>query len=332
MLKKWFSFDLFGTKESQVAYRNMISEAKEAGFRFRVYKRDKSSTDLISAKQVEIDSEKVEFQINDEPLIIPFSELREVQTLPKTKIVNLILSPNTWSFLASMIPLFLAALVLGFSEELAPLISKTPDYIEGFGFALAIGAMFYYIYGLTGFVRAQESMRMQAVSAGGIRRVIKRLEEASDEEEYFSRLIQVNLKNIEDYYNLVQKQSDKSYRLTQGGAIAGFGVLVIGIALSFIEGMNQTSTALTIASGTLIEFISAVFFYLYNKTVQQLSNYHDKLIKVQDTMLALRVAQGIKNNEELKNETMKYLTEALTSGLFDKTRSKLTASQEEKDK
>lgn len=336
--KKRFSFDLFGSNNRKATYRNLVTEAKEAGFGFRVFKKNISVIDPIPSNQVEIDTEKIEFLIENAPFSIPLSELTEVQTLPKSKIVNLIVtSGNIWETTAAMLPSFIALLsilIIGSSEKLMTLLPNPSeqDFFEGFGLALALTAGILMISSFMTILRTQENLRMQAVTTGGLRTVIKRLEEASDEEEYFSRLIQVNLRNIEDYYNLVQKQSDKSYRLTQGGAIAGFGVLLIGIVLSFFQGMNQTSTALTIASGTLIEFISAIFFYLYNKTIQQLSEYHDKLIKVQDTMLALRVAQGIKNDESMKNETMRYLTEALTSGLFEKYKSKTTAYQENKDK
>ena len=69
------------------------------------------------------------------------------------------------------------------------------------------------------------------------------------------------------------------------------------------------------ASGIIIEFISAIFFYLYNKTIQQLNIYHDKLIAVQDTTLALKVAQSI-TDVDMKNQTMRYLTRILTNKLI----------------
>ena len=84
--------------------------------------------------------------------------------------------------------------------------------------------------------------------------------------------------------------------------------------MSFLEGLDSAPTALTIASGALIEFISAIFFHIYNRTVRQLNTYHDKLVSVQDTMLALKVAQIVKE-PALKDSTMAYLTRALTSRL-----------------
>ena len=126
---------------------------------------------------------------------------------------------------------------------------------------------------------------------------------------------------MDDYYHLVQIQTSKSYQLTRFGAIVGFLVLLIGIGLSYYTDIqsgsdNLLSTGgLTMASGIIIEFISAIFFYLYNKTIQQLNIYHDKLIAVQDTTLALKVAQSI-TDVDMKNQTMRYLTQILTNKLI----------------
>ena len=127
---------------------------------------------------------------------------------------------------------------------------------------------------------------------------------------------------MEQYYLLVRTQTEKSYGLTQFAAFVGFFTLIAGIILSFFEGLNSPSTIITIASGTLIEFISAVFFYIYNRTVNQLNTYHEKLVNVQDTMLALKVAQIVKD-EKLKDDTMTYLTKALTNRLIDKKEVKM---------
>jgi hypothetical protein len=151
--------------------------------------------------------------------------------------------------------------------------------------------------------------------------LITNLDKSTTEEDYFNKLIAVNLKYMDDYYHLVQIQTSKSYQLTRFGAIVGFLVLLIGIGLSYYTDIksgndNLLSTGgLTMASGIIIEFISAIFFYLYNKTIQQLNIYHDKLIAVQDTTLALKVAQSI-TDVDMKNQTMRYLTRILTNKLI----------------
>lgn len=118
---------------------------------------------------------------------------------------------------------------------------------------------------------------------------------------------------MEQYYQLVRVQTEKSYRLTQGAALVGFVLLVSGIALGFRSGTVDAIAGLMVAVGALVEFISAVMFWIYNKTVTQLNEYHERLVNVQDTMLALKVAQIVKD-DKVKDETMAYLTRALTKG------------------
>jgi hypothetical protein len=45
------------------------------------------------------------------------------------------------------------------------------------------------------------------------------------------------------------------------------------------------------ASGVVVEFISGVFFYLYNRTVRQLKDYHDSLLDVQNILLSFRIVE-----------------------------------------
>lgn len=44
-------------------------------------------------------------------------------------------------------------------------------------------------------------------------------------------------------------------------------------------------------SGIITEFIAAIFFYLYNKTVSSMSKYYNKLVLSYNISIALRVAE-----------------------------------------
>src|SRR6266704_6953816 len=57
---------------------------------------------------------------------------------------------------------------------------------------------------------------------------------------------------------------------------------------------GQTTPAyVTTASGVLGQFISAVFFYLYNSTVLKMSEYHRKLVLTQNIGLALKISDSL---------------------------------------
>lgn len=57
---------------------------------------------------------------------------------------------------------------------------------------------------------------------------------------------------------------------------------------------------ITCASGVITEFISAIFFYLYNKTVTSMSKYHNKLVLSQNISIALKVADTLPDSDKTK--------------------------------
>lgn len=85
--------------------------------------------------------------------------------------------------------------------------------------------------------------------------------------------------------------------------------MAIGIVAMFFG--KTTPAYVTTASGVVTEFIAAVFFYLYNKTVASMSDYHNKLVLSQNVSIALKISesmskeQGEKVKEHIAEELMK---------------------------
>ena len=61
---------------------------------------------------------------------------------------------------------------------------------------------------------------------------------------------------------------------------------------------TQIISYISAGAGTLIEFIAGVFFYLYNKTVSQLKEYHDSLLKVQNILLSFKIVGDIQSETD----------------------------------
>ena len=51
-------------------------------------------------------------------------------------------------------------------------------------------------------------------------------------------------------------------------------------------------------AGVISEFLSATFFYLYNKNLKQLNFFYEKLIKFQDTYWAIALANGLPEDKK----------------------------------
>ena len=67
-------------------------------------------------------------------------------------------------------------------------------------------------------------------------------------------------------------------------------------------------STISAASGIITEFISSIFFYLYNRTVRQLKEYHDSLIAVQNVLLAFKLIHGITDPDKQADATQQMIT------------------------
>ena len=135
------------------------------------------------------------------------------------------------------------------------------------------------------------------------------------EYDFFNKLVKINFKYIDKYYDQTQNQADKSFNLSLIVAFLAFIIIIFGIVL-MIQNKAEAGKIVT-ASGVLSEFISAVFFYLYNKTITKMSEYHQKLVLTQNIGLALKIVETLPDNEKIgaKAELVKNLTDSVNKYL-----------------
>ena len=118
------------------------------------------------------------------------------------------------------------------------------------------------------------------------------------EENFFTKLVQINFKYLDQYYLQTQQQANRSFILSSLAAFAGFSIVVIGITLMF---MGKTSAAyVTTTAGVISECIAALFFYLYNRTILKMSQYHQKLVATQNINLALKISEGMSGEARVR--------------------------------
>jgi small-conductance mechanosensitive channel len=134
---------------------------------------------------------------------------------------------------------------------------------------------------------------------------------------YFDRLVQINLVNLDDYYRLVKVHTNNSFRIATSAGVVGFLLIVFGLIIGFFdkEVGTQGLTYISAGSGVLTEFISGIFFYLYNRTVRQLKSYHDSLLVVQNILLSFKIIEDIKDETEKVKVAGKMLEYLMASGL-----------------
>ena len=142
--------------------------------------------------------------------------------------------------------------------------------------------VFFVLLGSSGFVwsaRLHEDARKAEIT-----RILD-----APEGDYFERLVKINVENLSSYYITVKNHANKSFLTSLAVGVVGFVFIGFGMAES-MRGQNALPVAtLSAVSGVATEFISAVFFYLYNKTVRQMKEYHDSLLTVQNILLSFKL-------------------------------------------
>ena len=127
------------------------------------------------------------------------------------------------------------------------------------------------------------------------------------EEDIFENSLKMSYKYLDQYYLQTKEQAQRGFAVTVGVAIFG-AILIGGGIIAMLFGATNPSYV-TCAAGIITEFISSIFFYLYNKTISSMSKYHNKLVLSQSISIALKVSESL--NEEDKVETKKLIVAEL---------------------
>lgn len=114
--------------------------------------------------------------------------------------------------------------------------------------------------------------------------------------------IQLSLNHINEYYTINKGQAKKSFTLSVFAIVLGLLTIVLGIWLYYftIEPRFEISV-LTTTAGVLVEFIGGAYFYMYNKSTKQLNFFYEKLVMMQDTMLAIKLSEGVQDDRKKLN-------------------------------
>lgn len=100
------------------------------------------------------------------------------------------------------------------------------------------------------------------------------------------------------YHEQRLSQSKWAFRLSFWGSIAGFMLIVISLFLSITVENAQWAG---LASGTIIEAVSALFYTLSNKANEKISEFFVELTKDSNVSRALLLSEEIKD-EKIKDE------------------------------
>ncbi|GAB4260939.1 MAG: hypothetical protein Kow0065_11360 [Methylomicrobium sp.] len=105
------------------------------------------------------------------------------------------------------------------------------------------------------------------------------------------------IQKLQRYYEINLNHARWSFWASLVSVAAGMITLLIGVFMLYTKESLEAGITATVA-GVVSEFISATFFYLYNKNLRQLNFFYEKLIKFQDTYWAMGLVSHLPQEKQ----------------------------------
>jgi hypothetical protein len=125
--------------------------------------------------------------------------------------------------------------------------------------------------------------------------------------------VQLGLNQLEEYYTINKGQARDSFRFSILAVVAGLVTVLGGIWLFYLKKLDAPFAAVSAVTGVMLQFIGGVGFYLYKKSVEQLGHFYDRLVRMQETMLAVALCEQIKDDSRKESLKERMVLELLTA-------------------
>jgi hypothetical protein len=116
-----------------------------------------------------------------------------------------------------------------------------------------------------------------------------------------------NVAELREYYIISKQQANKSFSSALFICFLGFVVFLSGILISYFS--DQNIIVFTTISGSIVEIVSGLFFWLYKNSISQLNIYHERLGTTEKCLTAIQLIE--KMSQEKRDEGYRFLMESI---------------------
>lgn len=102
--------------------------------------------------------------------------------------------------------------------------------------------------------------------------------------------------NLRQFYESAKFQHKISFWSSIAAAAVGFIAILLAFVVFLTSPGSVTESAIIAIAGALSEFVAAAFFYIHNKNIGQVDSCIQKLVKLQDTQLAIDLVDEMPEN------------------------------------
>jgi hypothetical protein len=154
---------------------------------------------------------------------------------------------------------------------------------------------------------------------------VNRLSKAKPED--VQEIVASQIQLMTAYHNVVLEQARRSFLWALIAAGIGLGFFLASVTFLLVLHSANVSI-ITLISGSLIEVISAINFFLYGKTSSQLANFQSRLDVTQRFLLANSICEGL--DDKHKHRSRAELVRII-AGIANTTPKSSPEEEEEKE-
>jgi hypothetical protein len=143
---------------------------------------------------------------------------------------------------------------------------------------------------------------------------------AQDDEAHLVTILQYSQAQLREYYAIGLGQTQRSFTYSIIAMWLGFFILVGGIALYLlpVEQIGlKTPTAginiLVMGSGAIVEFISALFLWVYRQSIKQLTYFYNRQIHAHNVLFCYRISDTMTDPDVPKKTIVEHILQTVWS-------------------
>ena len=118
-------------------------------------------------------------------------------------------------------------------------------------------------------------------------------------------LLKQHVAESKGYYIISKQQAQKSFSSALFVSFLGFILYALGIAINYININPNNIVIYTTIAGSIVEIISALFFWLYKNSIKQLNIYHQRLGATEKYLTAMQLIEKMSPN--IQDQSYKIL-------------------------
>lgn len=119
------------------------------------------------------------------------------------------------------------------------------------------------------------------------------------------KLLYKNVRESTEYYIISKRQANKSFILAIVSCVLGVLIYICGFLI--VAFLDKNIILLTTISGTVVELIAGLSFWMYSKSLKQLNEYHRRLSSTEKYLTSIQLADKLEPTE--REEMYRWIIE-----------------------